>query len=195
MDQGMYGPTVHCTVLPIPEADIASAGVLGHFDAPSHTIPSDHGGIILSSPMTVPLVAPGDLHIVQLRRIKVLVSAQRQGAVQYSILYQVCDSVSGTFGSLTGLDSSLEALIKTSDCSTYSSADETFENCQTSVDVDAKAGDPLGTIGDTQATSTDFGAWDDRVTNHFVDPARLGQHTLTAVCPYELFTPSLAEVC
>lgn len=191
-DLPMCGADPLFTVLPIDMSAMASAGALGGLNAPGHTVPNDHAGLYVNA-MGVPIVVPGDMRVKRVRRTRYLVSPFRQGQADYAIYFDLCREVEGQLGHLTTLRSDLEARIATTGCETYSTADEMVESCVSSVNVELMAGEPLGTVGGATAMAFDFGTYDSRHENAYVNPSRVLHTTLEAVCPYELFPAPEAE--
>ncbi len=180
------------TVLPVSNTAISYPTPIGNFNPPIHTVPSDHPGIYLNT-TGVPLVSPGSLHITELARTSYLVSPWRQGQNDYTVRFAVCGAIHGHFGHVTTLVDSLSAHLTSGSCTTYNTADEQIESCRFAVDIRVSAGEALGTVGGATALAMDFGLYDDSHRNAFVNPSRVHNMTLHAVCPYEYFEPTLKE--
>lgn len=191
-DMPACGTGPYFTVLPVAEGDIKSAGPLGGLNPPGHTVPNDHAGLYVNT-MGVTIVVPGDMRVKRVRRSRYLVSPVRQGQADFAIYFDLCRDIEGQLGHLTTLRADLEARIATSDCTTYSTSDETLESCVSNVNINLLAGEPLGTVGGATAMAFDFGTYDARHTNEYVNPSRVLSSTLHSVCPYELFAPTEAE--
>ena len=74
---------------------------------------------------------------------------------------------------------------------TYSTADETVQQCENSANIAMAAGEAIGTVGGPSAGAFDFGLYQPGHHNVFVNPSRYHDKTLTAVCPYDQFPPDL----
>ncbi|MEK6700586.1 MAG: hypothetical protein AABZ10_16260, partial [Nitrospirota bacterium] len=180
------------SVLPVSADAISRPSLLGEFNPPGHTVPNDHTGIYVNT-TGVQLVSPGNLHITGLVRSRFLVSPWRQGESDYTIDYAACATISGRFGHVTTLVDGLAAQLNGGSCSTYNTADEEIEYCTFPVDIPVSAGDALGTVGGPTAGAFDFGLYDDSRQNYYINPSRVHNRTLHAVCPYDYFEPLLKE--
>jgi hypothetical protein len=173
------------TELPVDEAAISSATVIGGFSPPAHTIPSDHGGVYVAG-QGVPLRSPGPLTITSIRRTRYLSSPFRAGAEDFALDLNVCGAVRVSLGHIVTLPDELARLIQPAGCQSYSTANETVEACYTRVNRPV-AGAPLGTVGGPTALAFDFGVYDRRHQNRFANPARFAGQMSEALCPWELF--------
>jgi hypothetical protein len=177
-------------VLPVTATDINSVSVFGGLGAPGHTLPTPHAGMFLAR-SDVPLVAPGDLAVTELRRVRYLSSPSRPGFQDYAIFFQVCRELTGWFGHVTSLPVTLtQEAGGWPDCDTYSTSDETVEACTTrSLDVKVAAGAPLGRGGNIPLGlfAIDFGILDSRANHLYVSPGRHPPDRFHAVCPWEQF--------
>ena len=189
------GPQPYFTVLPVPASRIDWVDVIGRLGAPSQTLPKGHTGAMLNSE-NVPVVAPGDISIDRLRRVRYLESPNRQGDEDYAIFYSVCQDVTGHFGHVRSLDSAtFLADMKWVDCETYSTADETVESCETSnIDLRVRAGQPLGTVGGPTGSALDMGLVDRRVTHAWAAPHRHNDEFNHMVCPFEYYDTANRDV-
>lgn len=66
-------------------------------------LPKQHTGFMLNE-FGVPIFAPGDLTITQIRKVTYNVSPTRPGYIDYAIFFSVCDEVRGHFGHITNLN-------------------------------------------------------------------------------------------
>ena len=66
------------TVLPVAISDINGIVVVGGLGAPGHTLPTAHAGFYLRT-VGAQVVAPGNMQITRLRRVRYLTSPNRQG--------------------------------------------------------------------------------------------------------------------
>jgi hypothetical protein len=150
-------------------------------DAPGHTLPTDHGGLFFTH-AGVTLLAPGDIAVTSLRRVRYTGPDVPPGQEDYAIFFQVCKEVTGWFGHVASLSARFSpASVDYGDCSTYSVIWATVEACEArGLDIEVSAGEALG----TSAGVTDVGMRDERVTNFYVSPWRFGGPN-HAVCMWD----------
>ena len=189
------GPLPYFSILPVPEATIDWADVIGRLGAPSQTLPKGHTGLMLNT-VNVPIVAPGDMTIERMRRVRYLASPNRQGFEDYALFYRVCKDVTGHFGHVITLDSNTFAdEIPWSGCSTYNTADETVEMCEVSLSKKTvTAGEPLGTASAPHGMALDMGLVDRRVTHFLAAPDRYPGDFSNTVCPFEYYDAASQEI-
>jgi len=185
------------TAMPVALTDINSISVFGGLDAPGHTLPTAHSGIFLRTEGAT-VLAPANMQITKVRRTTYVTSPNRQGKTDYSVQFNVCKQISGHFGHLTTLSSSIPiASSKWKECETYSTAIETIENCEASLEkMTLTAGQPVGTSGLSIALglmSVDIGLYDSRVSNAYIARWRHPQPTFTAVCAWDKFEPGFRD--
>lgn len=177
------GPPPYFTVLPVPLADLTAVPVVGGMDAPGHVLPTSHGGLFLAR-AGVPLRAPGDMVVTHIRRVRGMGPEVPPGSEDYAIFFQVCRELTGWFGHVARLSERFSpATLDYSECETYTVPWGSVESCEAvGLDIQVRAGDDLGE-GDWVV---DFGVRDQRVTNFYVSPHRLGGAN-HAVCMWEQF--------
>ena len=185
------------TVMPVALTDISSISVFGGLDAPGHTLPTAHAGIFLRTEGAT-VFAPSDMQITKVRRATYVASPNRQGKTDYSTQFNVCKQISGHFGHLTTLSASIPiAAGKWKACESYSTAIETIETCEATLEaMTVSAGQPIGTSGLSIALglmALDFGLYDSRVSNPYIARWRHPEPTFTAVCVWDKFAPSLRD--
>lgn len=189
------GPQPYFTVLPVPAATIDWVDVIGRLAAPSQTLPKGHTGAMLNT-QNVPVVAPGDLQIDRIRRVRYLASEMRQGEEDYALFYSVCRDVSGHFGHMRTLDSSTFSLgASWNNCTTYQTSDETVESCENDAGgLAVTAGQPLGTVAGPAGMALDMGLVDRRVTYVWAAPQRHEGDFNHMVCPFEYYDDANRDV-
>lgn len=199
---GLVGPAAeacgagpHFTALPVAMTDINGIVVVGGLGAPGHTLPTAHAGIGLRTE-GAQVFSPASMQITRLRRVRYLASPNRQGVEDYATEFQVCREISGWFGHVTSLASSIPVPQNNwGDCQQYSTTTETVETCSATLDkVTLTAGQPLGTGGHSIALGLmglDFGLRDSRVNNFYVARSRFNPDMFQSICPWEQFEPSL----
>ena len=181
------GPGPYFSVLPLPEADLASVPVFGGMDAPGHVLPTPHGGLF-SNRAGVPLRAPGDISVTRLRRVRASGPSVPPGDEDYAIFFQVCNEISGWFGHVVSLSARFSPeTVQYTECESYSVPWGDIESCEASgLDIQVPAGGDLGTFDHV----VDMGVTDTRVTNFYVSPQRFGGPN-HGVCMWEQFDTPL----
>jgi hypothetical protein len=199
---GLVGPAAdrcssapYFTALPVAMSEVNLIAVFGGLGAPGHTLPTAHAGLMLRT-VGAQVFSPGNMQITRLRRVRYLVSPNRQGVEDYATEFQVCQDVSGWFGHVTSLSSAIPvAQNGWRECQQYSTTLETVETCSATLDkVTLAAGQPLGTGGHSIALGLmglDFGLRDRRVNNFYVARSRYPQDTFQSICPWDQFEPAL----
>ncbi len=183
------GVPPYFTVLPVALSDLNLITVVGGLGAPGHTLPTAHAGIYLARP-GVTVRSPGLIEVTKLRRTSYLVSPIRQGQSDYSVEYRVCRDVTGWFGHVTTLSSSIpEDDLDWRECKTYSTSDETVQQCVAAPDnLSLDAGEVMGTAGmSANVLGLDVGLLDARVNHVYVSPQRFPYATFHAICPWEQY--------
>jgi hypothetical protein len=132
------------------------------------------------------------MQVTEVRRVRYVASPNRQGVTDFAVNFRICRQVSGWFGHLTTLAATIpEAQLEWRDCETYSTADETVENCFAQPrDLHLAAGDPMGTGGHSIALGLmglDFGMEDSRVNHFHVNRSLHPRASFQAICPWEQF--------
>ena len=184
------GSTLQFTVLPVPIGAIASATPVGNMNPPQHSVPTDHSGIYLNG-TGIPLVAPGPLVVYSVNRARYVTSAFRQGTSDYTLNATACNGYQVVLGHIQAPVAAITNAA-TTDCQTYSTANETVESCRANnVAIPFAAGAAIGSVGGVTSPSFDFGLYAGTNVNAFVNASRYTGQTLTAVCAYDAFTPDL----
>ncbi len=194
---GILGPCPDSpvlTVLPFSAADMGSVAPLGQLNPPSHTLPTDHMYFNYTTPGSKKLTiyAPGDMVITQVLRAAY---SNRTYPYDYTIDFGLCHSLTGRYAHVLTLEPRLlEKMGDLSDCSSYSTADETLTNCKSTKKVSLKAGDVIGYGGEVAAMNgMDFGIRDSRVSNSFINTDRNKSYVHSA-SPYNYYTAALKQV-
>jgi hypothetical protein len=189
------GPGANCgsgasfTVLPVPFTAISAATVVGGMSPPAHSIPSDHAGFYLNG-TGIPLSSPGAFRITQVKTTHYLASTFRAGQSDFGLEGNLCGGYQLGLAHIQSLVSKIQSHTG-GNCTTYSTANETVQSCYNETDIELSAGEPIGTVGGASAAAFDFGVYQTGHQNAFVNPSRYSSLTLTAVCPYDPFTPDL----
>ena len=184
------GSALSFTVLPVPITSISAATPVGNMGPPIHTIPTDHSGVYLAG-TGVTLVSPGPLRVTVVTRVHYLVSPFRQGVFDYAITANACNGYQVVLGHILTVVDKISSQVG-SDCTTYSTANETVESCRNfSADIALNPGETIGTVGSTSEPAFDFGLYNAASPNSFVNPARYSSNTLSATCAYDAFTSDL----
>lgn len=194
---GILGPcpdTPILTALPFDAADMGSVAPLGQLNPPSHTLPTEHMYFNYTTPGSkkVSIYAPGDIVITQVARAAY---QNRTYQYDYTIDFGLCHSMSGRYSHVLTLEPGLLARLgELSDCSSYSTADETITNCKSKKKISLKAGEVLGYSGEVAAMyGMDLGIQDSRVSNSFINSSR-NKSFMHSVSPYNYYTSALKQV-
>lgn len=184
------------TVPPAPLADVTEIYPRGGINPPmGHIIPTDHMYIHIDkqgqNSRLVPLAAPGDIYL-----LTVTSTDPNQSPVEYSAQFALCRDVFGYFGHIKALSSELQSVIADVSCAAWSSNPDNV--CQKSVFEPLEAGTVIGQVGDTQG-NFDFGVYDYRSPNAFINPARYGSdngglwrpRTPYIQCPFDYYESSV----
>lgn len=184
------GPGPYLSVLPIPEIDLESVPVFGGMDAPGHVLPTPHGALF-SDRAGLPLRAPADLTITNLRRVRGTGPSVPM-TEDYAISFQLCMEMAGWFGHVVSLSPTFApADGDYTECESYSVPWGQVESCEArELDIQVSAGDEIGTVDHF----VDMGMTDERVTNFYLSPDRFPSATQHAVCMWEQFDAPLQAV-
>jgi hypothetical protein len=165
------GAPPYFTALPVALTDMHSITVVGGFGAPVHTLPTAHAGIYLAR-AGVTVRSPGAIDVTRLRRTTYVTSPTRPGLSDYTVEYRVCLDWRG--------------------CETYSTSNETVQNCFAEPDVRLEAGEIMGTGGAGQVAGLglDVGLLDSRVSHTYISPQRFPSAMFHAICAWEQFDPA-----
>ncbi len=191
-ESGCEDPVVF-SVLPVDFGSVSFVTPIGNLGPPVHTLPTDHVGFYLTG-TGITLRSPSAMRIKRVGRTRYLVSPFRQGESDYTVTGGLCQDQELTFGHIQTVVPAIEAAVGTSDCQTYSTANETVETCRNETDLPLDAGATIGTVGGPSAGAFDFGVHNPRDTNYYVNPGRYSQPLLTAICPYDPFVNSLKDL-
>ena len=178
------------SVLPVDLASVPFVTPIGGLGPPGHTLPTDHVGFYLTG-TGITLRSPSAMTIKGVGRTTYLVSPFRQGQSDYSVTGALCQNQELIIGHIQTVVSAIDAAVSTSDCETYSTADETVQTCRSEANIALTAGATIGTVGGPSAGAFDWGLHDPRHTNFYVNPGRYAPPLLDAVCPYDPFVPAL----
>lgn len=150
-------------------------------------LPKHHAGLMLNEP-EVPLIAPGDLTITEIREVRYLVSPRRAGFVDYAIFFSVCDEVTGHFGHVSNLNADLKPPASAYQCSKYSTVDETVESCSARTSIKVSEGTRIATSdNDSSSPAIDMGMYDTRLPSDFINTTRFPGPAAGTLCPWDFF--------
>ncbi len=184
------------THYPVNMSRLTELVPLGNLNPPGHTYPTDHM-YFFTDTMTYPdgfeIYAPGNMTINSIRKVDY---NPPQGIIStdFTIDFDVCQHISGTFGHINNLSTYLLDLVGEfgeeygDEVWSYSIADRTFTSYRKRVNLDILAGEVLGRAA--MGGGYDFWLKDDRVELYWVntDISRNFQHT---VCPIAYFKDEL----
>ncbi|MDP2593767.1 MAG: hypothetical protein Q8P36_00285 [bacterium] len=181
--------SVLMTVPPVPLSAITSIEPIGSANPPEHTLASISSDTYIAvegqgTTATTPLVAPGDMWIILIQ--------PRYGVTQdpedHVIKYAFCKDVYGVVDHVKSFSPEMQKLVAAYQCQYGGTPGDS--QCPIMLLEPVKAGTPLGTVGRMQG-NFNFGTWDLRVTNNFVNPSRHGLLTKHSTCPFDYFAAPL----
>ncbi|MCP6719824.1 MAG: hypothetical protein KJI72_00660 [Patescibacteria group bacterium] len=164
---------------------------LGSINPPGHTLPTEH--MYFGIDGEVPLVAPGDVYIIDVSGSKDLDKIDR------GIRFALCKDVFGYFGHLSTLSEEIREAVKDIDCASWYT--ESNDLCSRELQYKVKAGTVLGTVG-AHHGQVDFGTYDYRTRLNYANPLRYGIPYFiergevkgwSVVCPIELYDDPLRQ--
>jgi len=169
---------------------IAPIGVLAPVGG--SPLPKQHTGFMLND-YGVPIFAPGDLTIIQIRKVTYNISPTRLGYIDYALFFTVCDEVQGHFGHVTNLNPNLQPLATAYQCSTYSTVDETVESCSANTKIKVAEGTQLATSSTaSHSPAIDIGMSDTRASDGYVNPNRYGKvNAPGTLCPWDFYVEAI----
>jgi hypothetical protein len=155
-------------------------------------LPKYHTGFLLNA-LGVPVIAPGDLTITEIRKVSYILSPTRPGYIDYALFFSVCDEVTGHFGHITNLNSDLAPPPSSFECSKYSTVDETVESCTARTTIKVSTGTQLATSGTaSHSPAIDIGMEDKRISDGFINPGRYGKSDAPGtLCPWDFYTEAI----
>lgn len=175
--------------VPIVDIDeISSITPLGNLNPPEHTTPTNHMYINLNS-VGVPLKAPGDIVVTSISSSE----NKERGTTDYSLEFSLCKDVHGYFIHIKTLTPELLGLLTEDNCELYGEGNK-YKNCWAGVQKKLKAGDIIGTVGNSQQGNFDFGTYDTRTQLDYVNPDRYAppgdssSKSLSLVCPLDYYS-------
>lgn len=191
---------VQYTHAPTDLTEVYEISPLGNIGPPGHTLPTEHTYLHIqpggTSDRTVPLYAPGDIRIIN-------VSSDADGAApgrdEYVIAFALCKDVLGYFNHVKGISDELKNVLATRECAQWSSNPGNI--CSKDIFYKVDGGTVIGEVGHQQG-NFDFGTYDYRVKNAFVNSDRYGDtqatgfnqsRSLSIVCPYDYYGGALKD--
>lgn len=177
------------TVAPTNMENIVSIEPRGSTTPPEHTLASSSTDTYLAvdtreTTKTVPLYAPGDIWIFFIQP-RTGVTADPEDDVIY---YAMCKDVFGVFDHVKDLSAEVRKIVDEYNCPYGGNPGDS--KCPVQVFEPVKAGTHLGVIGRLQGNAN-FGTWDLRHTNYFVNPDRYGTRSLHSTCPLDYYSEPL----
>lgn len=176
---------------PVDIDEIVSIEPIGSTSPPEHALPSSSTDTYVAvdtrgTTKTVPLYAPGDIWITVVQP-RYGVTADPEDHV---IHYALCQDVFGIVDHVKGFSEELEKIVKNYECKYGGQPGDS--QCPILVLEPIKAGTLLGTVGRMQG-NFNFGTWDLRHENNFINPKRYGVRSLHSTCPLNYYTSPLKE--
>lgn len=162
---------------------------LGNLNPPEHTLPTQHMYIMLNS-AGVELYSPGDLKVTGISSNEVL----EEGKKDYGLTLALCEDVYIYFLHIKELSTELVSLLDGAECSSYGGKyGHCYKNLEKKEYYELSTGDYIGKVGSDDQTNFDFGAYDYRHKNEFVNLERYQSRGPYIVCPLDLYDGIVKE--
>lgn len=179
------------TKSPVDIDRIVSIEPIGSVSPPEHTLPSSSTDTYVAvdtrgTTKTVPLYAPGDMWITVIQPRYGVTSDPEDHVIHYAL----CRDVFGIVDHVKGFSQELERIVKNYECAYGGTPGDS--KCPILLLEPVKAGTLLGTVGRMQG-NFNFGTWDLRHKNNFINPNRYGIKSLHSTCPFDYYAPPLKE--
>lgn len=190
-------PTRPLKTSPIRPSDIQYILPLGNLNPPDHTIPTDHIYLLLPEAVNgqIPIknvYSPGDITVTSVG-VSTYYQDSTKLAQDYSLEYNVCDQLTGSFGHISSLTKILTSkLTKWDRCQTYESnaVGNKIKQCSKQVKVTVRNGIKIGTVGGKVSHGLDLWTYDTRVNlrSRFVNPNRYSNiNMFITTCPLNYY--------
>jgi len=177
------------TVPLVDVAEIYSISPLGNLNPPEHTLPTQHMYLHLNS-AGVELRAPGDLKITTITSNMI---TGDESMKDYGMTLALCEDVFIYFLHIKELSPELAPLLEGADCSSQGRYEHCYNNLPPHEHYDIKAGELIGKVASAEHRNFDFGAYDHRHRNEFVNPERYPSRGLYIICPLDLYESPVRE--
>ncbi len=194
------------SAFPLQLDDLMGIIPLGNLNPPSHTFPTQHMYFWIrrqnpadpqSAPVEVPLSAPGDMVITEIRYSKH--ASENPPYVDYGVIFRLCDEVSGYFYHVTSLSPEIEILLESSqyDDYSYATGGKFYESRTYRVEIPIPAGTQIGTAGGREGQNAlDFGTIDTRQPEYEfanLEIWRAYSQMLHIVCPLDYYPTDMRD--
>ena len=178
----------------VPFENISSVAPLGNVGPPSHTFPTDHIYVYMTTVAVISMPAASVL-------TNVAVQHRTGGGLapvdDYSLTFHPCADLQLQLGHVARLSARLSAQVGALDSScgpSYQTGAFTYQGCGKNLNLKMAAGDAIG----VSAISLDVYARDRRVSVSYVNPSRLNDPTgdfgdRHPACPIDYFTAPIAD--
>ncbi|MBI4018326.1 MAG: hypothetical protein HY368_01845, partial [Candidatus Aenigmarchaeota archaeon] len=179
------------TLPPVDLGRITAIEPIGSSNPPEHTLASSSTDTYIAvdtqnTENTVPLYAPG--------KIWITVIQPRYGVTQdpedHVIHYALCRDVFGIVDHVKSFSPEMMKIVENYKCPYGGTPGD--GRCPILLLEPVEAGTKLGEVGRKQG-NFNFGTWDLRHTNNFVNPARYGVRSLHSTCPFDYYSSPLRE--
>ena len=185
------------SVSPLKPEDIATILPLGNFNPPGHTFPTRHLYLHIresgaDTPAKVPLFAPGDITLTQIR------SSEHNNSSDYSLYFSHCSQIKAYFGHVSDITQKLKDAFKEpfEKCDSYSTGGSSYKSCDKNISLTFKAGEEIGTTGgNSKQRALDFGLVDYRTSLTFANQNRwkIDEYQNHMVCALDYFNAGTAD--
>lgn len=179
------------TKSPVELEKIVSIEPIGSTSPPEHALPSSSTDTYVAvntrgTTNTVPLYAPGDMWITVIQPRYGITSDPEDHVIHYAF----CQDVFGIVDHVKEFSLEMKEIIKNYECKYGGKPGDS--KCPIEVLEPVKAGTLLGKVGRMQG-NFNFGTWDLRRKNNFINPRRYGIRSLHSTCPFDYYSSPLKE--
>ncbi len=179
------------TTSPVDIGRITTIEPRGSTSPPEHALASSSTDTYIAvdtwqTEKTVPLYAPADIWITVIQPRYNVTSDPEDHVIQYAL----CKDVFGIVDHVKGFSAEMKNIVENYECKYGGTPGD--EKCPILLLEPVKAGTQLGTVGRIQG-NFNFGTWDLRHTNNFINPQRYGSRSLHSTCPFDYYSSPLKE--
>ncbi|TAL47300.1 hypothetical protein EPN87_03285 [archaeon] len=179
------------TQSPVDIKDITSIEPIGSTSPPEHALASSSTDVYIAvdtqgTEKTVPLYAPADIWITSIQPRYNITSDPEDHVIQYAF----CRDVFGIVDHVKSFSAEMKEIVDNYQCKYGGKPGD--QNCPILLLKPVKAGTLLGTVGRMQG-NFNFGTWDLRHNNSFINTSRYEFRSLHSTCPFNYYPSPLKE--
>ncbi|MBI4018858.1 MAG: hypothetical protein HY364_01225 [Candidatus Aenigmarchaeota archaeon] len=182
---------VFFTRSPVDIEEITTIEPIGSTSPPEHAAASSSTDTYIAvdtqgTEKTVSLYAPGDIWITLIQPRYGVTSDPEDHVIHYAL----CKDVFGIVDHVKSFSPEMRDLIRNYECKYGGTPGD--NQCPILLLKPVKAGTVLGTVGRMQG-NFNFGTWDLRHNNNFINPQRYGIKSLHSTCPFDYYSSPVKE--